>query len=308
MMIRTATLLLAGLCALPAGAQEKGAHATFHGLLGRHVRDERVDYLTLRDQDFAELETYLKGLAAVDPGALSRDARLAHYINLYNATMIRAVIERLQAGYRTSNDNWKVFDEPLVQMKGKTISLNALEHEIIRKQFKEPRIHAALVCGARSCPPLVAHAYNAGNLEDTLALSMRNFIADPTRNRVEEVARLSKIFEWYADDFGGKDGVLNYVQNYFNRDLTGLKVEFLEYSWDLNIATPKGEWVQIPRADTGLQSTPDGAAQKPLPAGSIVEVLEKKGDHLRIRRPFGKGDAWVAASATKPYAPASKPN
>lgn len=302
-----AIAVAAGCLALPACAQEKGAHATFDGILGNNVRDERVDYLAIRDRHWAELQSYLSMLAKTDPSKLSRDAQLAYYINLYNATMIRAVCERLRTGYQTSDDKWKVFDEPLVQLKGKQVSLNHLEHEIIRVQFDEPRIHAALVCGAESCPPLVDHAYDAGNLEETLAFRMREFVHDRTRNRIDDRARLSKIFEWYADDFGGKDGVLKYVNRFFNRDLTGLEVEFLDYSWELNIAKPQGRWVEIAAADTPLKSTPDGTTEKSLPAGAIVEVLAERNGHLHIRRPFAAGEAWVARAATKPYMGSRKP-
>ena len=91
---------------------------------------------------------------------------------------------------------------------GDNISLNHLEHEIIRKQFKDPRIHVALVCAAKSCPPLLNRAYRADDLDKVLDENMKRFVTDASRNQIDDEKRelrLSKIFEWYPADFGGKD-------------------------------------------------------------------------------------------------------
>lgn len=271
-------------------AETPARHAAFDAILRANVRDQQVDYLAVRDRHFEALRGYLDQLAEIDPAKLTRDQRLAHYINLYNATMIAVVCERLHAGYTTAANDWGVFKEPLVRTQAKKISFNDLENEIIRPQFGEPRIHVALVCGARSCPPILDRAYTTSDLETLLEANMRRFLRDPSRNKIEEDrVWLSPIFDWYKIDFGGDDGLPEYVGRYIDRDLAGAKIEFLDYSWDLNIAAPKGRWIRMKRA----------AEQVEL--DQILEVLEEEGERLRLRQPFGRGEVWVAADATTPY-------
>lgn len=216
-------------------------HGAFDRILRDIVRDGAVDYEGLRDRHRENLRGYLDALAAAPVESLPRNARLAAYINLYNATMLAAIVERFETGYSTSAQNHRVFKEPLVRVAGQKISLNHLENEIIRKGFEEPRIHVALVCGARSCPTLLARAYLAKDLEEVLEANMRRFVNDSTRNQVDaakKTLRLSEIFKWYKDDFGGDAGVIRYVQKYLDSDVTGFTVEHLPYSWELN-ASPR---------------------------------------------------------------------
>src|SRR5690606_22980200 len=110
-------------------------HAALDRILRAHVKVGLVDYQAIRDGERAALKAYLDALAELDPATLERDEQLAFYINLYNATMIQTVVERLGDDYSVSNEEFKVFKEPLVRVGGKTISLDTLEHEIIRKQF-----------------------------------------------------------------------------------------------------------------------------------------------------------------------------
>lgn len=225
----------------PASRPAAGAavsHAAFDSMLREYVDGELVDYAGWRANDSGALDAYLDRLAAVDPETLGRDARLAFYINLYNATMVDAILDRLAPGYSTSDDDFAVFDEKLVRLDGETVSLNHLEHEIVRKQFDEPRIHTALVCGARSCPPLLPRAYRAEDLDAVLEANMKAFVTDGKRNRIGGKVELSQLFNWYADDFGGKDQVLEYVSRYAGTDLTDRGHSFLEYSWELNAKVP----------------------------------------------------------------------
>ena len=203
-------------------------HDAFDAILRERVTDGLVDYAAIKQHDAAKLAGYLDSLANVEVEKLSRDEQLAYYINLYNATMIRAVVDRLRDGYSPAENDYGVFKEKLIRLAGgKTTSLNDLEHEIIRKQFKDPRIHVALVCGARSCPPLLSRAYRADDLDKTLDENMRRFVNDPSRNQIDDAKRelrLSKIFDWYAEDFGGKAGVTRYLERFLVRDLASYRV------------------------------------------------------------------------------------
>jgi hypothetical protein len=234
--MRLLTLLFAFLCATPALAAE---HDTFDAILHERVSgDGLVDYAAIKEHDAAKLNDYLGQLSRVDVKNLPRDSQLAHFINLYNATMIKAVIDRLRDDYSPAENDFAVFKEPLARMAGgKTISLNELEHEIIRKQFHDPRIHVALVCAARSCPPLLNRAYRPDDLDNVLDENMKRFVNDAARNQIDDEKRelrLSKIFEWYAADFGGKDAVPAYLARYAGKDVAGYRVSYLEYDWKLN--------------------------------------------------------------------------
>lgn len=208
-------------------------------ILADSVRNERVDYSLIKSKYAADLKAFLDEAAKLDPAQLSAQQRLAHYINLYNATMIQAVIDRYREGYSPAEKEYAIFKEPLVRLKGKTISLNELENGIIRPEFKDPRVHAALVCAARSCPPLLPRAYRAEDLDKVLDANMRRFVSDPARNPIDlpkKQLKLSQIFDWYAEDFGGKGSIAAYVSKYLGRDVSGFEVSFVDYSWELNDA------------------------------------------------------------------------
>src|SRR5258706_6159402 len=201
----------ASLCRIsPVFAAETVDHSTFHIILKNTVKDERVDYNAIKLNHLPALNAYLDTLAKVDPAKLDKNEQLAFYINLYNATMIRAITDRLKPGYTPSEKDYGIFKEPLVRTNGKVISLNDLENNVIRPTFKDPRGHVALVCGARSCPPILPRAYTADDLDATLDQNMKNFVADWFRNPIHyktKTLKLSHIFDWYPDDFGGKQGV-----------------------------------------------------------------------------------------------------
>ncbi len=267
-------------------------HQIFDALLRKHVRNERVDYLRLRADDWQQLQTYLQDLAHIDPSELSRDQRLAFYINLYNASMISAIIKDLGAGFSTSENDYAIFAAPLVEVAGKKVSLNHIEHEIVRKEFAEPRIHIALVCGARSCPPLMARAYTAENLETSLERNMRRFVNDEFRNRLSATKlELSRIFEWYQADFGGEDGLRRFLGRYSEIDPARAELGYLDYSWELNMAVPaQGRWVHLELDLAGLHR------------GDYLEVISSDSGSLLLRRPFGGGEVRVKADQVQDLA------
>lgn len=212
-------------------------HMAFDAILRTNVKNERVDYTNIKKNHLPELSIYLDQLAKVNIDDLARDQQLAYYINLYNATVIRNVIDRYKPGYSVSENDFQIFKDNLVRTTAGTYSLNHLENNVIRPTFKDARIHAALNCAAASCPPLLDHAYTADNLNETLTKQMRRFVNDPTRNTIKPESKkliLSKLFEWYAEDFGGPNGVPGYINKYTDRDVSGYTVSFQDYSWTLN--------------------------------------------------------------------------
>ena len=291
---------------LPTTTRRSVDHRALDRILRDNVRNQRVDYLNIRKRHWRGLNDYLERLAKANLRKGSRQEQLAALINLYNATMIRAVIERLHVGYSVSEKKFSVFKEGLVRTREGTVSLNHLENEIIRKQFKEPRIHAALVCGAESCPPLVLRAYEAKDLDKVLESNMRAFANDANRNRIDTSngkLQLSQIFNWYAQDFGGESAVRSYLQKYVNQDLSGLQVSFLDYSWKLNLARPNsGQWVQTLGDKAPMyRHRKAGAPVKRVRKGSIFEFVFDDGERVQVEDALGGGRLWMDKLDVGPF-------
>lgn len=274
-------------------------------ILKARVREERVDYLLLRKHDAASLARFLEEMAAVDAESLARDEALAYLLNLYNATMLRVICERFHAAYTVAEDQFAVFDEKLVRTQGGPWTLNELENKVIRPRFEEPRIHVALVCGARSCPPLLPRAYRAQDLDVTLEAGMTRFARDRSRNQIDAAGRtlkLSRIFEWYAADFGGPERVAEYLERYARQPLKGFTVgPFLDYSWELNSAPPaEGRWVKVV-TEVATFLGPTGVAAGQAVKHQVFEVVQEEGERVEVEIPFGGGRAWLGRSAVADY-------
>lgn len=234
--------LLAGIAgvtlvaaAAPAAALD---HTPFDRLLRAHVRAGRVDYAAIHARDRARLNAYVQALATARPGR-SRAERLAFYLNAYNALVIKAVVER----WPNVSDVTKIkgfFDGARYRVAGRKVTLDQLEKRIIRPQFKDPRTHFALVCAARSCPPLRSRAFTAARLERVLERLTRRFINSPRGVQIKgKTIRVSKIFKWYAGEFKQAAGSVGaYVARYHRQHADTLrkatKLSYLPYDWSLN--------------------------------------------------------------------------
>lgn len=281
-------------------------HSAFNQLLMENVRDERVDYLNLRKNHLADLGAYLDRMAQVDAEKLPKKEALAYWINVYNATALKAIAERMDADFSVVGGNSAFFKEALVQTKTGRISLDQLENEVLRTKFKEPRIHVGLVCGAVSCPPILPHAYVGATVEKDLEANMKSFVNDQTRNTADETQKtiaLSKIFEWYAADFGGPTKVLAYVDRYHPNNLSGYQVTSKEYDWALNFAPPNGvRWIAITAVQCDIYAEPgSGDVVGQAKHSQLFEVLESRSDWSRIRLDSGVM-GWVPVEVTEDFA------
>ena len=218
-----------------APTQEPAAspdHAAFSALLAKYVSGTgKVNYAGLKS-DRSKLDAYLAALAEQAPqDSWSRNEQLAYYINLYNATTLRLILDHHPVASIQDIHGGKPWDQPIVKFGDRTVSLNQLENEIIRPTFKEPRIHFAVNCAAKGCPPLRNEAFVANRLEAQLQEQTREFVNDDRYNSVDgQMLRLSRIFDWYGEDFGD---VENFVGRY--RDVpAGAEVNFVDYDWSLN--------------------------------------------------------------------------
>jgi hypothetical protein len=223
------------------------SHQTFTDILQTTTRDGLVNYPEIQtDHRFAD---YLAELDRVNPSALGSEAeRLAFWINAYNAFAIQGILD----GYTPEPYiGWyRFFKMRRYRIGGSRLTLSDLEHEILRRQFHEPRVHFAIVCASSSCPKLASSAYEGRLLDQQLDRAARAFINDPSRNRFDsrkKVAYLSKIFDWFEEDFVVNAGsvrhfVAQYVQDAdLARDLEAAvyRIAYLEYDWSLNGPPPR---------------------------------------------------------------------
>lgn len=245
-----ATILLAGSSAVAADR-----HDWFTRLLADTVTGGVVDYRALKND--IRLPQYCDELARADPIRFENDHdRLAFWINTYNAYTLKVVangyplqsINELHTGGLTLGTLLKktVWDRPLAIVNGRRLTLNAIEHEIIRARFHEPRAHFALVCASRSCPPLRSEAYEGDRLDAQFDDQARTFMRDPFRNAFDigaREARISKIFDWFANDFGASDReVLTFIARFAPeaaaagiRSAPGAwRIRYKAYDWGLN--------------------------------------------------------------------------
>lgn len=163
----------------------------------------------------------------------SRNEQLAFWLNAYNAFTIKLIVDNFPTQSIMKLDGGKSWDVKRVNIGGKMYSLNQIENEIIRPQFKDARIHFALNCAAKSCPPLHNEAFTAANVEKLMEQRTRAFIRSSGNQLGKDAVKISKIFEWYASDFGDLVAFLN---RYASVKISPkAKVEYLEYNWGLNL-------------------------------------------------------------------------
>jgi len=252
-MRRTAGVRVAAILALFVGLMASGvarafdhSHSAFDQVLRTYVSDGRVAYGKLA-ADRAGLDGYLASLAAVEPAELegfTREQAMAFWINAYNAATLRLIIDHRPAvGIRDIDGAW---DRITFDLAGEKLTLNHVEHEILRKRYPDPRLHMVLVCAAKSCPKLASHAFTADTLEQRLDEAARAFARDTTRNRYEGgVLYVSRIFEWYGGDFvprfapdgDDKDAIRGFFAHYLDEPaLAGsdTEIRYLDYDWSLN--------------------------------------------------------------------------
>jgi len=223
------------------------SHQAWDLLLKKHVsQDGSVNYAGfLRDRK--ELQDYLDRLSANPPEERwTRNETMAFWINAYNAFTVKLVLDHypvhsiryIRKGIPFINSVW---DMPFIQIGGEKMDLNHIEHGILRRQFREPRIHAAINSGSISCPVLRNEAFNPSRLGWQLDDAMRQFINDRQRNQLQgSTIRISKIFSWFSTDFRINGAPLtDYLNRYARIPVPRrTKVEYLPFDWRLNEMRP----------------------------------------------------------------------
>jgi hypothetical protein len=239
-------------------------YTTLAGVLSKHVKYPRVDYAALK-ADRAALD---RAVAEFDAPAArgepdwTREQRLAFWINAYNTFTLRVIIDRypIRGSWFTIHPRNSirqidgVWTDITWQAAGRTVTLDDIEHHIIRPTFKEARIHYAVNCASISCPPLAVTPYRAAALDAQLDDAARRFLASQEGLRVDgDTLRVSRIFKWYGEDFiedyaplvpGSRDrqqrAILGAIVEHGPAGAAALArtgrpaIRFLAYDWSLN--------------------------------------------------------------------------
>lgn len=223
-------------------------HSAWDALLQKYVdRDGYVDYAAWqKSRDRTALQSYLAHLGRASSRIpASREARLAFWINAYNATTVEGILRvypttsiRRHTARVAGYNIWK---DLLLRVDDRTYSLDAMEHQVLRKTG-EPRIHFAIVCASVGCPRLLAEAYTAEKLEAQLAANARDFFSRPKHFRHQRGSiAVSAILDWFDDDFGPSNvarfrSLAAYLPEDARRIATDprTRVQYLEYDWSLN--------------------------------------------------------------------------
>jgi len=251
------------------GEEDPASWLSYAEVLSRVDDLGMVDYSGLK-RNRGALDRFVELLADFDERIFSdwdESHRIAFWFNAYNGLTIRAIVDNypiqpsILASLRFPRNSIRqipgVWDRLRFTVMGRQLTLDDIEHKILRIEFDEPRLHLALVCAARSCPPLRGEPYLGRRLEDQMDDQTRRFLADPGKFRIDRRERrvsLSPIFRWYGEDFVGRfspetgfDGrgevekaVLNFISGYLAEpDEAYLRtgdytIRYLGYDWTLN--------------------------------------------------------------------------
>jgi Protein of unknown function, DUF547 len=241
-------LILLLIISLPGFSQTKTLdHSAWDMLLKKNVNAKgMVNYKGIK-AELPKLDLYLDYLGKNAPEkGWSTNEKLAFWINAYNAFTVKLILDYYDNGKLKSikdigsiikiprvSDGWS---KKFIKIGNKTLSLNNIENDIIRKEFAEARIHVALVCAAKSCPPLRNEAYNALQLSAQLDDQFRDFINDPTKNVVKaNLASISPIFDWYGGDFTKTKPMAEWINKYAKTKMAAnAEIKYNDYDWTLN--------------------------------------------------------------------------
>lgn len=221
-------------------AVSPGWQQEYDRLLKKYVVDGGVRYAAWKADaaDMAALDRVVTGIGESSVSGLDAKEQLAFYINAYNAWTIKLVLDKYPIrSVRDVSPLFGIFLKKNIRVAGERMSLNHLEKDIIRKKFKDPRIHFAVNCGSTSCPPLQKGAFDAKTLDAELDARTKAFTLNEAgvEKSADGKVRVSKIFKWYDEDFKSQGGAVNYIgKTRGERIAPDAKVEYKPYNWSLN--------------------------------------------------------------------------
>jgi hypothetical protein len=214
--------------------------AALDAVLEKRARNGGFDYAGADGQDRKRLAAYATNLGDAQPAAMAADEKKAFYINAYNVFAIETILAN--PGKKIT-DIGGAFNREKHRVGGEMLTLDDIENRL--RDMKDARIHFAIVCASKSCPPLAAHAYTAAGLNETLDRQGRAFVNDPTKNVIDRAkgrVALSKIFHWDRKEFERDGGTLMKFVSRYGGDAATVSwlaaypkdPEFLDYDWSPN--------------------------------------------------------------------------
>ena len=211
----------------------------------------RVNYLGLRNSPDL-LWNYLDFIKSASPRSNpelfnTKDSKIAYWINTYNALIIKIIIENPNlSSIKSVSWGYGAFWRLKHEVGGEQLSLNYIEHKILREKYKDPRIHFAINCASNSCPPLGKKIITGEKLNDQLEKKTSDFINNKNNvsfNHKNKTLKLNRIFKWYKKDFeGGHQSLTEFILSYINdfsikenqKIILNYKLKYMEYDWGLN--------------------------------------------------------------------------
>lgn len=238
------------LCLLNAAVdagQKSGIHEAWNEILSTYVQNGRVGYGDLKKNpsDMHKLNAYIDALGKADISGFDRKDRLAFWTNAYNAFTLKLILgNHPLKSIRDIKNPWK---QKVWLAAGQRLSLDDVEHIKLRKDLKEPRIHFAIVCASIGCPDLYNKAFFAADIYTVFGARARSFFASPKnffikQSETETVLYISKIFKWFAGDFGkNKKERIEFILPFLTessaariKNAQKVTIKYLDYDWSLN--------------------------------------------------------------------------
>ncbi|NJO35097.1 MAG: DUF547 domain-containing protein [Rhodospirillales bacterium] len=247
------------VCAsIPVSALAEPSDATYDALLGKYVLASpdgvnRVDYKRWKavSSDVANLDAYIRELSARTPLKMPRDEAFAFWCNLYNAITLKVVLDRYPVGSIQDIKSDGLFDPKAyfgpwrtkrITVESRSYSLDDIENNVLRRVFKDPRVHYAINCASYSCPNLRNRAWTAATLSADLDQAARDYVNHPRGVTIfaGNKLRVSSIYKWFAEDFGGTDArKIAHLRKYAGPKLAAAlasnpRISEDGYDWSLN--------------------------------------------------------------------------
>ncbi len=217
-------------------------HSLYGELLQKYIKDGFVNYKEFKTEEH-KLDQYLRLLDATNPDELSRNEQFAFYANAYNAYTLKLIlqnypVESIKDTGSFLKSPWKI---KFVKIGGKTMTLDDVEHNILRPRFKDARVHFAVNCAAKDCPPLIPEPYRGDILDEQLDANTKAFLNNPKKNYLDgNTLYVTRLFKWFREDFNNDplNFVLKFAEGEFEKQLKAkqdqIKVKYLSYDWSLN--------------------------------------------------------------------------
>ena len=238
-------LIVSFFTAVSSFAQKAPSHQQWDKLLKKHVNEAGMVNYKGFQKDKTEFDAYLKTLSDNAPQkSWSQKDQIAYWINAYNAFTVKLIADNypVKSIKDLGAENPIIFvntawDKKFFSIDGKKMTLNTIEHKILRKQFNDPRMHFAINCASYSCPKLLDEAYEGKTVNKQLDEQSKDFLADKEKNKISaDKPQVSSLFKWFSNDFTktGKTKIAFINQFTTTKIKESATLEYLDYSWDLN--------------------------------------------------------------------------